>query len=549
MSHENIRKRKTNDNPASRKLHYAWVIAFAGLFISGAGIGIFNSCVGVFVKPVCEDLGFTRGEFTLYSSISTLVSLLLMPAFGSLFRRFGYKRIAIVGATVCGLSLIGFSFSSHLWQFYTLGLVSGSLINGVGIMSIGILVNRWFIDKKGLATGIAFSGTGLVAAVLIPIANRFIELNGWRWTYRFLAFVSLCLLISVILFVVSDKPEDMGLEPYRSNGGGKKNEPSGVGQNAGLTREEAVRTGAFWLLAISALGITLCQAGPHVHTVSFLSDIGYSASYAAAIASVYMLMLTACKVGMGFMLDRLGALKGSMLIGGCCVLFPVLALLAAFPAAPWVYALVLAMASSGSTVLGIILTTNYFGGKDFARVYSIISMFSYIGVAISSPLLGSIYDMTGSYSHAWVLIIGIGVVVCICLLGANRMSRKLVFSTDEGSEMPVKYPYEPVNADEKVLNVVKHPAFEGFGRFLFPLVDKMPDPGMKLDDIGRLLYYHADIDANTTVKVINYMLDEVNAGKTIFYDIHSEQDKKNFPKTKDTGLFFFRGKPGAPFAG
>lgn len=431
MNHENIRERKTSDKPTSRKLHYAWVIAFAGLFISGAGIGIFNSCVGVFVKPVCADLGFTRGQFTLYSSISTLVSLILMPIFGSLFRRFGYKRIAIIGSTMCGLSLIGYSFSSHLWQFYTLGVVSGLLINGVGIMSIGILVNKWFIDKKGLATGIAFSGSGLLAAILIPIANMFIELNGWRWTYRFLAFISLCVLISVILFIVKDKPEDMGLEPYRSNGGGKKNAQPSFGLNVGLTREESFRTGSFWLLAIAALGITLCQAGPHVHTVSFLSDIGYSASYAAAISSVYMLLLTACKIGMGFMLDRLGSLKGSMLIGGCCVLFPILALLAAFPVAPWVYAIILAMASSGSTVLGIILTTNYFGGKDFARVYSIISMFSYIGVAISSPLLGIIYDTTGSYSNAWVLIIGIGIVVCICLLGANQMSKRLVFGIDE----------------------------------------------------------------------------------------------------------------------
>lgn len=411
--------------PTKGKIHYAWVIAFAGLLISGAGVGIFNSCLGVFVKPVCEDLGFLRGQFTLYSSISTLVCVVLMPTFGSLFRRYGFRRIAIIGALVCGLALVGYSFSSQLWHFYVLAFVSGLLINGIGIMSVGVLVNRWFIDKRGVATGIAYAGSGLLAAVLIPIANRFIAQYGWQWTYRFLAGVSLCILIPVILFVVKDKPEDMGLEPYRSGKGKERATARSSNHNAGLTREQAMHTGAYWLLAFAVLGIALCQAGPHVHTVSFLSDIGYSAAYAATISSVYMLLLTACKVVMGFVFDRLGSLKGSLLIGGCCVLFPILALFAVNPVVPWVYIVLLAMASSGSTILGTILTTNYFGSKDFARVYSVISMFSYIGVAISSPLLGTIYDRTGSYSTAWLLIIGVGVAVCAGLWGANRLSSKI----------------------------------------------------------------------------------------------------------------------------
>lgn len=79
------------------KFHYAWVIAAAGLLMSGAGIGIFNSCTGVFIKPVCEDLGFLRGEFTLYSSISTLICVILMPVFGTLLGRFGFRKVALTG--------------------------------------------------------------------------------------------------------------------------------------------------------------------------------------------------------------------------------------------------------------------------------------------------------------------------------------------------------------------------------------------------------------------------------------------------------------------
>lgn len=430
MNQENIGKTDAIIKTASGRPHYAWVIAFAGLLVSGAGVGIFNSSLGVFVRPVCDELGFLRGQFTLYSSISTLVCVVLMPFFGSLFRRFGFRRVAIIGAVVCGLSLIGYSFSSQLWQFYLCAFLSGLFINGVGIMSVGILVNRWFFDKKGLATGLAYSGSGLLAAILIPITNKFIELNGWRWGYRFLACVSLCVLIPVILFAVKDKPEDKGLEPYRSSSDSKKYAQPHVGMDVGLTRDEAFRKASFWLLAIAVMGITLCQAGPHVHTVSFLSDIGYSSAFASSVSSVYMLLLTACKIVMGYAFDRMGSLKGSLLIGGCCVLFPIVALFASIPAVPWVYAVLLAMASSGSTVLGTILTMNYFGGKDFSRIYSVISMFSYIGVALSSPLLGTIYDLTGGYSIAWILITCVGVSVCVCLIGANRSSKRIALHTN-----------------------------------------------------------------------------------------------------------------------
>ncbi len=547
MSQVKMGQLAPNGGPAQRRWHYAWVIAFAGLLVSGAGVGIFNSTLGVFVKPVCEELGFMRGQFTLYSSISTLVCVALMPLFGTLFKRFGFRRIAVIGAVVCGLALVGYSFSSLLWQFYLLSFLSGLLINGVGIMSVGILINRWFADRKGLATGIAYSGSGLLAAILIPISNRVIELNGWRWGYRFLACVSLCVLIPVILLIIKDKPSDKGLEPY-SLPSGRKNAKQGLGQNVGLTRKEALKKASFWALAIGVLGITLCQAGPHVHTVSFLSDIGYSSAFAASVSSVYMLLLTACKIIMGYVIDRLGSLKASLLIGGSCIVFPVVALFAIFPAIPWVYAAFLAVASSGSTILSAILTTNYFGGKDFSRVYSVVTMFMYGGVAISSPLLGSLYDLTGGYTTAWILIACIGVFVCVCLIAANKTSKSIVFSHEETAPEPAKELGEHITAEDSVLSVVSHPAFQGFGRFLFPLRDKMPDPGMTVADSGKLLYYHAAIDVNTTVGVINAMLCDAKAGRTIFYDIHSAQDKENYPQTKNTGLFFFRGKPGAPFA-
>ena len=567
------------------KIHYAWIIAFASVLITGAGVGILNSCFGVFVRPVTESLGFSRGEFTVYGSISILVSVVLMPFYGTLFKRFGFRRIAIVSAIICGLAFIGNSMASQLWQFYIFALLIGLFINGFGIMSIGILINKWFSDAKGLALGIAFSGSGLLAAILIPLSNRFIELHGWRWTFQFLGAVSLFVLVPVIWFIVKDKPEDIGLEPYRSSKNQEKDAQSSNNLNAGLTREQAFRTPSFWLLIAAVTGIALSQAGPHVHTVAFLSDIGYSTAFVSIITSAYMLLLTGSKVIIGLLFDRLGSLKGSVLIGGSCVLFPILALFASFPVVPWFYALFLSLASSGSTILGTVLTINYFGRKDFPRIYSIVSVFIYIGVAVSSPVLGVIHDVTGGYSFAWLLIIGMGIAVCISLLGAYRMSKKVILTdkgtvfyddslidaqnkfanmlmfwgrlgkkTEEGKDKTMKRNrisnemHAHVKASDPVSQVINHPAFQGFGQYVLHAENVINDGDLPLNNINSLSPFHKNLNTDTTVNSINYMIDEVNEGKTIFYDIYSDEQKQEDSGKKYTGLFYFRGEPDAPFA-
>ena len=400
------------------KLHYGWLVSFAGLLIMGAATGIYNATLGVFVKPVCEDLGFLRGQFTLTGSISIIIAVVLMPFFGSIFQKYGFRRIALAGTVVIGLALYGQSVSGKLWHFYLCSSLVGICLNTNGIMAVGILVNRWFVDKKGLATGIAFAGSGVLPAIVIPMANRFVELYGWRWTYRFVSSVSLAILLPVILFVVKDKPEDAGLEPYRDKAA--RPEAAAIG---GLTRGEALRSPVFWLLAAVAMGVTLAQAGANIHTISFMRDLGYSVGFASTIAAVFLISNTAFKILIGMVLDRLGS-KAALLFGVSCILFPAFALFAKYRFVPFAYAIFLSLATAGATILNTFLTAEYFGRKDFSRIYSLVSMFSYMGMVISFPGLGFVYDVTGSYSYGWYIIMAIGTIVCVSLLAAEGINRK-----------------------------------------------------------------------------------------------------------------------------
>lgn len=108
--------------------------------------------------------------------------------------------------------------------------------------------------------------------------------------------------------------------------------------------------------------------------------------------------------------------------------------------------------------------------------------------------------------------------------------------------------YDHLTTGSYVRDIVNHPAFKGFGELLLPRDDNSGYFNTRLTDVGTLMPYHGHVKPNDVVSAFNHMIDEVNAGRKIFYDFYSDEQKKQDPGKSNTGLFFFRGKPEAPFA-
>jgi hypothetical protein len=92
-------------------------------------------------------------------------------------------------------------------------------------------------------------------------------------------------------------------------------------------------------------------------------------------------------------------------------------------------------------------------------------------------------------------------------------------------------------------DILNHPAFAGFAVLLLPWDGRAYDASMRLTDIGSLLPYHSHIEPDSVVGALNRMIADVNDGKTVFYDIYTEAQKRAQPAKENTGLFFFRGWP------
>ncbi len=404
-----------------KKLFYGWVVVLSSVVMMALGVGMFSSTNSVYVKPVCESLGFSRGEFTLHRTIITIISALIMPFYGRLIPRFGARKIMSIGALTLGLVTIGYSYSTKLWHFYALAIINGVFINGISFMSVGVLISAWFSGKKGLALGLAYSGSGLGGAIMVPVVNRIIETLGWELAYRTMGILGIVVLLPVIALLVRNKPEDMGLMPLAPDKPGRDVSADAI---TSLMFRETLRTKKFWLLITAVFLINFCAGATNTHSAPYLSDLGYPSGFISSVISLFMIFLTVGKIILGYVYDRKGAFMGNLVVSVFTLAFPIFALLAHLSGMPWVYAVCIGMSSCDVSVPTSILVVRYFGDRDFPTIFSFCSMVSAFAPSISVPVMGAIFDTTGSYRLGWVGFIFISILFAAAMMGVEWLHQR-----------------------------------------------------------------------------------------------------------------------------
>jgi acetyl esterase/lipase len=105
-----------------------------------------------------------------------------------------------------------------------------------------------------------------------------------------------------------------------------------------------------------------------------------------------------------------------------------------------------------------------------------------------------------------------------------------------------------LSADDSVRDLLNHPALAGFAHLILPWDNRAYDEAMRLRDLGSIMPYHSHLDPQTMVGALNRMIDDVSNDQQVYYSIYTDAQKNEDPTRAFAGLFFFRGKPGAPFA-
>ena len=148
----------------------------------------------------------------------------------------------------------------------------------------------------------------------------------------------------------------------------------------------------------------------------------------------------------------------------------------------------------------------------------------------------------------------IGYNSLLLLLAIIFLSCKTTDTAEATNKTDTKYSNESnemnnhLTTDNDVSDIVNHPAFRGFGELMLPRDNNSSYYNTPLSNVGSLMPYHGHVEPDDVVSAINHLIDEVGEGKTIFYDFYADEQKRQDPRKENTGLFFYKGNPEAPFA-
>lgn len=405
--------------------HYAWLILASCCAIMMVGVGIFNSCAGVYFAPVSKELGVGIGQISVYITIQSLVSMVILPFTGKLFNKFDILILLTSAFVLLAVAFGCMSLANSVIVFYVCGALIGIACAFIIYMPVPILINSWFQKKSGLAMGIATSFAGVGAAVFTPIANALVQNLGWRLAYVALAAIGAVLILPFTIFVVRTKPADKGLAPYgaEENASSKAN----VTVLEGVATSTALKSVSFWVLAVFA-ALVIMGSGITTHVPGIAGSFGFSPAMGATAGSALAIGVIAGKLLIGPMSDKFGPTKAVWvnLLAGVVGLFLIL-----FNGGSFVQMLLgsgmLGMATCTGTIAPALITKAAFGTKDYNVIYSYISTVSSLAGAVSISLFGFIYDATNSYIPVLYILVAAFVIAglagTVSIISSKRLAR------------------------------------------------------------------------------------------------------------------------------
>jgi OFA family oxalate/formate antiporter-like MFS transporter len=290
------------------RIFHGWLVVAGAFAVTFTGFGSAYT-FSAFVESLQQDFGASRGSVSLVFSLAGFLYFALGVVSGPLADRWGSRRLAVGGMILIGLGLAAASMARSLTEIYlAYGLGVGL---GVGASYVPVLgaVQRWFVRRRGFASGLAVSGIGVGTLVMPPLASFLIEAQGWRNAYLILGLLAAVIGGGMALLIEND-PRDRGLgpdgDPPRSGQESVMSSAKSSGKTDGASVREAITSRRFVALYAACL---ICAFGvfvPFVHLVPYALDHGVAQSRAVLLLGMIGVGSTAGRFFLGGLADRIG---------------------------------------------------------------------------------------------------------------------------------------------------------------------------------------------------------------------------------------------------
>lgn len=415
-------QKESNFNP--------WLIVLGCVGCSAMLITILCNTAGMFLTPVMEEFGWSRTQASLYLTIYSWIAAALQPVIGKIYEKYDIRWIMSGIVVMFGAAYLWSSTFTQLWQWNLFGVLYGVAAGFFMYLPQPILINRWFKKKTAFALSVVGCITGVTGYFVNPQIQKMITSIGWQAArFRVGLITVIGCLILCVLFVRSF-PEKMGAKPYGADDAPAEKDTKAAAPAAaaeGLTRSQAVKTPAFYMVLVVAFISCLCPS-LNQQLPSYSATVPIGAAAGAMALSILSIAGLPRGPIVGWLCDKIGSITTNII---CCLLAAggLAAILLTGGTSTGIFYLGVGLFSLSFVPLTIgnpMITREAFGTKDYSNIYSLVTTTVMVAAGLSPMIYAQIYDRTGSYAGC------IGMVIVLLLIQAVLLP--VVKASSKGSK-------------------------------------------------------------------------------------------------------------------
>ena len=411
-------------------MYYGWVvvliIGLTGIVQSAQG----HPALGVFMKPMIDEFGWSRSSFTLGMTIGSFAGGFLALGIGPLLDRYGGRWILTFGSTIVGATLIFTAFISTLWQFVILQIIARAINMGLVALAMQVIIPKWFVRRRGRAVALGGTGGMLGNAVTPMYLQFFINRLNWRAAAGISGLIVWIIAIVPTAWFLRRSPEDLGLHPDGDPGQKSRNlitRLSGKSSNLEVTEVSyslsmVVRQRSFYLLVIGFTLATAVGSSVNLHTIPYLSDQGLTSSTSVYIMATFSITGVLGSLLTGILVERV-PIRAVLTVDFLLVATGFIILVSIdSPGAGYLWGGYAGFVSGGMFTLQSVIFADYYGRNSLATIRGVTSPMQMAANAFGPLLAAIVFDVTGDY----LLIFGIYGLLMTLSAGCAFLARRPV---------------------------------------------------------------------------------------------------------------------------
>lgn len=389
-----------------------WVVVAAAMVGIAMGLGPLPFyTIGMFAPELQQAFGWSFAALMGSITVQSVVVMGTGPVAGFAVDRYGAKPVALVSLVLFGLTFMSLGLSGgNIWIYYSQWVMMSTLGAGTLTATWMHTVNGWFDRHRGLAIGIASTGSGITGFLVKPFSAWLIGTYGWRTAFFVIGALPIVIGVPIVAAFFRERTSAAAIRAAAE-----------AVAEAGLSLRQALRHRRFWIMAFAFLLIAFALTAPTPNLENILRTQKFTLPQIGAITAGFGLSVIAGRIVGGWLLDRFWA-------PGCALAILIMPMIGSYMLSrPEIDA---SHASIAVITLGLgagfefdllaYLIARYFGRRNYGTIYGTFFTVIAFGGGIGPIVYGRVFDATGRYDMALLSGVGCLIVGSLSLLALGR---------------------------------------------------------------------------------------------------------------------------------